>query len=83
VVWQLLELDRLRPDMRELLEASLGTATEFEIVSRRELLLQIAQTLGFSIPTTKVVTSEEEIHRWFAPGKTAAVVKMDGTCGGE
>jgi len=51
--------------MRELLEASLGTATEFEIVSRRELLLQIAQTLGFSIPTTKVVTSEEEIHRWF------------------
>lgn len=83
MVLQLIELDRLRPDMRELLEASLGTGTESEIVSRRELRLQIAQALGFSIPTTKVVTSEEEIHRRFAEGKTAAVVKMDGTCGGE
>jgi hypothetical protein len=83
VVWQLHELYRLRPDMRELLEASLGAATEFEIVSRRDLLLQIAQTLGISIPATKLVTSEEEIHQWFAAGETAAAVKMDGTCGGE
>lgn len=83
VVWQLHELYRLRPDMREVLEASLGAATEFEIISRRDLLLQVAQTLGISIPTTKLVSSEEEIHQWFAAGETAAVVKMDGTCGGE
>jgi hypothetical protein len=52
VVSQLHELYRLRSDLRELLEASLGAATEFEIVSRRDLLLQVAQTFGISIPTT-------------------------------
>jgi hypothetical protein len=83
VVWHLHELHRLKPDLRPLIEASLGAAEGFERVERRDLLLETAQTLGIRIPRTKLITSEEEIHNWFAEGERAAVLKLDGTWGGE
>jgi hypothetical protein len=48
MVRQLHELYHLRPDIRELLEASAGAATEVEIVSRRDLLcrsLKLSESL--------------------------------------
>jgi hypothetical protein len=83
VVWQLHELHRLKPDLRPLIEASLGAADGFERVERRDLLLETAQTLGIRIPRTKLITSEGEIHDWFAEGARSAVLKVDGTWGGE
>jgi ATP-grasp domain len=83
VVWQLHELHRLKPDLRPLIEASLGAADGFERVERRDLLLETARALGICIPTTKCATSEEEIHSWFAEGARSAVLKLDGTWGGE
>jgi len=83
VVWQLHELHRLKPDLRPLIEASLGAADGFESVEHRDLLLETAQTLGIRVPTTKLITSEEQIHHWFAEGARSAVLKLDGTWGGE
>ena len=83
VVWQLHELHRLKPDLRPLIETSLGAADGFERVERRDLLLESARALGICIPTTKCVTSEDDIHSWFAEGARSAVLKLDGTWGGE
>ena len=83
VVWQLHELHRLKSDLRSLIEVSLGVANGFEHVERRDLLLADARALGICIPTTRRVTSEAEVHDWFAEGAQAAVLKLDGTWGGE
>lgn len=83
VVWQLHELHRIKPDLRPLIEASLGAADGFEIVERRDLLLEVARSLGILVPTTRRITSAEEIHTWFAGGEGSAVLKLDGTWGGE
>ena len=83
VVWQLHELYSHKPDLRPLIDASLGVADSFETIERRDLLLETAQTLGIRIPTTRCVRSEEEIHRWFAEVEGAAVLKLDGTFSGD
>jgi hypothetical protein len=83
VVWQLHELHRLKPDLRPLIETSLGAFDGFERVEHRDLLLESARALGICIPTTKCVTSEKEIHDWFGEGARSAVLKVDGTWGGE
>ena len=83
VVWQLHELHRNRPDLRELIEASLGAASGFELIGCRDRLLETAHALGILIPTTQQITSEEDIHTWFARGETAGVLKLDGSWGGE
>jgi hypothetical protein len=83
VVWQLHELHRTKPDLRLLIEASLGAADGFERVEHRDLLLATARELGIRIPGTKRITSEEEVHNWFAQGARAAVLKLDGTWSGE
>lgn len=83
VVWQLHQLHRLKPDLRALIETSLGASDGFERVERRDLLLASARELGICIPTTKRVTSEDEILTWFEDGERSAVLKLDGTWGGE
>lgn len=83
VVWQLHELYKRKPDLRSLIEASVGIADSFEIVERRDQLLETARTLGIRIPTTRRVKSEEDVHHWFAGGQSSAVFKLDGTWGGE
>jgi hypothetical protein len=83
VVCQLHELHRLNPDLRPLIESSLGAADGFECVEHRNLLLATARELGICIPSTKRVTSEDDIHNWFAEGARSAVLKLDGTWSGE
>jgi hypothetical protein len=83
VVWQLHELHRLKPDLRPLIEASLGEANGFECAEHRDLLLANARELGICIPDTRRVTSEEDVHDWFAEGAHSAVLKLDGTWSGE
>jgi ATP-grasp domain len=83
VVCQLHELYRLKADLRPLIDASLGAAGNFDCAEHRHLLLANAQELGVRIPNTKRVTSEEDIHNWFAGGAGSAVLKLDGTWSGE
>jgi predicted ATP-grasp superfamily ATP-dependent carboligase len=83
VVWQLHDLYAKQPDLRPLIETSLGPASEYGIVSQREQLLRTADELGIRIPRTVQVQSEEEIHSWFAGEFPPAVLKLDGSGGGE
>jgi hypothetical protein len=83
VVWQLHELHREHSDLRPLIETSLGAASGFTFIQRRDLLLELARELGIAIPKTQQVTSEEEVRAWFERGETAAVLKLDRTWGGE
>lgn len=83
VVWQLHELYLKRPDLRPLIEASLGPASEYEIVRQREQLLCTADELGIRIPRTLLVQSEEEVRAWFVSAHPPAVLKLDGSWGGE
>jgi hypothetical protein len=82
VVWQLHELYRRRPYLRSLIESSLGSASQYDIVERRERLLEVAQALGIRVPETRRVGSEADVRAWFERGPTRSVIKVDGTCGG-
>lgn len=81
-VWQLHELHAKRPDLRALIEASIGQAQSFPVVSSRTGLLDTARRAGLRVPETRPVRSEADIQEWFRdfPGK--AVMKLDGTWGG-
>ncbi|HEY6476395.1 MAG TPA: ATP-grasp domain-containing protein [Polyangia bacterium] len=81
-VWQLHELHGKRPDLRPLIESSLGPAAEFEIVATRLRLLETARTLGISVPETRPIARAEDVRAWFADGPRPSVMKADATWGG-
>ncbi|HVW76025.1 MAG TPA: ATP-grasp domain-containing protein [Alloacidobacterium sp.] len=83
VVWQLHELHARKPDLRPCIEASLGAASGYEILQRRESLLLAAEKLGIRIPYTQHISSEDDIRAWFAQTASSAVLKLDGSWGGE
>uniref|UniRef100_A0A372IRK2 ATP-grasp domain-containing protein n=2 Tax=Paracidobacterium acidisoli TaxID=2303751 RepID=A0A372IRK2_9BACT len=82
VVAQLHALHTQHPDLRPLIESSLGSPAAYSIVSQRELLLKTAQSLGIRIPETRCIRSEADIHSWFTGSASSAVIKLDGTWGG-
>jgi len=82
VVWQLHELHELRPQLRPLIERSLGRASEYDIVARRDRLLETASSLGVRIPETRKVLSVSDVRDWFSGGPVRSVLKIDGTWGG-
>ncbi len=81
-VWQLHELHQLRPDLRALIERSLGEYASFAKVRSRAALMAVAQEAGVRTPETHHIRSEADIRAWFAARPGAAVVKLDGTWGG-
>jgi len=81
-VWQLHDLHRARPDLRRLIEASLGRASEFGIVATRLRLLETAGELGVRVPQTRRVHGTADLRDWFAAGARPSVIKADGTWGG-
>lgn len=82
-VAQLHELHRLRPRLRPLIERSLGDPHGFEVVESRGRLLKVAQELGIRVAPSRGVTSEEQTAECYARGTPTALLKMDGTSGGE
>lgn len=82
-VAQLHELHGLRPGLRPLIERSLGEPHGFEVVESRGKLLKIAQELGIRVASTRGVTSEAQTAECYACGTPTALLKMDGTSGGE
>lgn len=81
-VWQLHELHEKRPDLRELIETSIGHADSFPVVSSRTGLMDIARRAGLRVPETRLVQSESDLHAWFREAPGTAVMKLDGTWGG-
>lgn len=81
-VWQLHELHELRPDLRTLIENSLGAPDSFAKVRSRAAVMDLARDAGVRTPETQVLRCEEDIRAWFAARPGKAAVKLDGTWGG-
>lgn len=81
-VWQLHDLHARRPDLRALIETSLGRSAGFPIVRSRSRLLEVARDCGVRVPETRALESAGDVRAWFQDCPGAAVVKVDGTWGG-
>ena len=80
VVWQLHSLHAQCPDLRRLIEYSLGQPDKYPTIRSRAGVLRAASDVGIRIPATETVSSEGDLEKWdFA---NTAVVKADGTWGG-
>ena len=80
-VWQLHELHASEPDLRPLIEHSLGAAEAYPTIRRRGEVLRVAAELGIRVPRTQTVNSVEDLKGWCL--NAPAVIKLDGTWGGE
>lgn len=81
-VWQLHDLHAGRPELRELIENSIGSSGSFPLVRSRADLMALARHVGVRVPETRVVRSADDIRGWFKGHSGSAVVKLDGTWGG-
>ena len=82
-VWQLHELYEREPRLRGLIEASLGASRRFSTVRSRSKLLETAGSLGLRVPETRLVAGPADIRSWFERDPGLAVMKFDGTWGGQ
>ncbi len=80
VVWQLHALHARYPDLRPLIEYSLGPSEMYATIRSRAGLLQAASELGIRIPVTETLATEDDLRKWREAGST--VLKADGTWGG-
>jgi len=79
VVWQLHDLHRRYPELRELIEYSLGPAEMYPEIRSRAGLLRAATELGIRTPAIQSLATEQDLAHWGASG---GVLKLDGTWGG-
>jgi hypothetical protein len=83
VVWQLHELHRTKPELRALIERSLGAASGYKTVAGRAELMQIASELDIRVPQTKKIATAADLREWFSVPGASGVLKLDWTCGGK
>jgi hypothetical protein len=81
-VWQLHDLHARRPDLRELIESSLGQSAAFPTLRSRSRLMEVARACGVRVPESQALESPSDVHEWYRSHPGAAVVKVDGTWGG-
>ena len=81
-VWQLHDLHDRRPDLRELIETSLGQSAAFPILRSRRRLMEVARDCGVRVPDSQALESSGDVHEWYRTHPGPAVVKVDGTWGG-
>jgi predicted ATP-grasp superfamily ATP-dependent carboligase len=80
VVDQLHALHTQYPELRPLIERSLGQPEAYPVAASRARLLALAVELGIRVPLTQSVASEAELSAW---NGQSAVLKTDGSAGGE
>jgi hypothetical protein len=80
VVWQLHALHAQNPELRPLIEYSLGSPEMYATIRSRAGVLQAAAELGIRTPATAALASEDELGKWC--NGSSAVLKADGTWGG-
>ncbi len=71
------------PDLRQIIERSLGHPDGFQILESRDDLQRTAAALGIRVPRSRAVNSAMQAAERFADFSPRAVVKLDGTYGGE
>ena len=82
VVWQLHQAYDLFPELRPVIERSLGAPQFYSKVRSRSELLEAARHLGILAPASELVQSKAELRRWAAEHGFPAALKVDGTWGG-
>jgi hypothetical protein len=81
-IWQLHALASSHPEYRDLVVDSLGDASSFSVVRSRVSLINLADSLNISTPTTVSLGSEQEAASYSDSWNYPAVVKRDGSSGG-
>jgi hypothetical protein len=82
VVAQLHALHAQDPELKTLIEHSLGAPEGYAIVGSRHALLDLAKDLGICVPRTGRVAHAADLEAWYAAADAAAVLKVDGETGG-
>jgi ATP-grasp domain len=77
------QIYRQYPEHRALIERSLGRAASFAVVASRTRLLEVANSLGVLVPSTCRLVSTEDASRRFGEYAPTAIIKLDGSYGGE
>jgi hypothetical protein len=65
------------------LRVSMGDPVSYPITESREKFLALVREEGVRVPETKTVTSSDQVEQWVAQFGFPAVLKADGTSGGE
>jgi hypothetical protein len=66
-----------------LIERSLGDAHSFSIVSQRGAFMEVARQEGMRVPPTQALENIDDLRRWIEKAGLPAVLKADGTSGGD
>jgi ATP-grasp domain len=82
-VFLLHEIHAEYPQLRQVIERSLGHRDAFPILQSRDRLQRIAADLGIRVPRSCAIDSAPQAAKAFAEFSQGAVVKLDGTYGGE
>lgn len=82
-VGQIHELHRLYPQLRTLIERSLGEPHGFEVLESRGRLLDVARELGIRVAGACEVTTEAQAVDAYRRVAPTALLKLDSTSGGE
>jgi hypothetical protein len=69
--------------IRDLIELSLGAAESFSVVCERSRFMDIARKEGIRAPKTTAIENREELREWLAGNGFPAVLKANGTSGGD
>ncbi len=69
--------------IRAVLEESLGNSEYYPLIESRNAVAAIARSEGIPAPHTNCVSSEEQVKAWIKERGLPAVLKADGTSGGE
>lgn len=69
--------------LRELIEFSLGDPAGYPVTESRDNFMAMVHTQSIRTPETKTVASAEEVETWVSRFGLPAVLKADGTSGGE
>ena len=66
-----------------MLQRSVGDPAQYALIESRNEMVALAQSEGIAAPETKCVFSEEQVEGWLNEHGLPAVLKADGTSGGE
>ncbi len=66
-----------------LIERSLGSPESFPIVHSRAAFMELARKEGIRVPKTEIIETQEDLKNWVERAGFPAVLKADGTSGGE
>jgi hypothetical protein len=70
-------------ELCKLLQVSMGDPVSYPITESREKFMALVREVDVRVPETKTVDSPDQLQQWLAQFGFPAVIKADGTSGGE